>query len=93
MIGQFADLLASIPPGTMTVAVRHPLLGAMYQDPFAPGPSPIGDAIRWMGFTVEVYPGPPRPEDVNAPSLGSNLAILGLAAGGLGLWLLLGKRR
>lgn len=86
-----ADLIAAIPPGTVTVAVRSPL-GVAYADPFAPGPSPIADALRWLGTTIEVYPGPPRPEDVNAPSLSQNLAIAGLLLGG-GLVYMLTRRR
>jgi len=92
MVGQFADLLASIPPGTVTVAVRHPIFGSSYLDPFGPGPSPISAMIQTLGFSVNVYPGPPRPEDTDAPSLTNNLAVLGLVAGGTIAWLLLRKR-
>lgn len=90
-VGQFEELLASIPPGTVTVAVRTPL-GVMVADPFAPGSSQIGDTLRMLGVSINVYPGPPRPEDLSAPSLSTNLAVIGLLAGGFGLYWLTRRR-
>ena len=87
-----ADVLAAIPPGAVTVAVRTPL-GVTYADPFAPGPSPVADTLKWLGVEIAVYPGPPRDEDVNAASLGQNLAIAGLVVGGLAAYFLLGRSR
>lgn len=80
-MASITDVLASIPPGTVTVAVRTPL-GVAYADPFAPGPSPVSDTLKWLGVEIAVYPGEPRPEDVSAPSLGTNLTIAGLVVGG-----------
>jgi len=91
MVGQLTDLIASIPPGTVTVAVRTPL-GVMVTDPFAPGASSVGDTLRMLGVSVDVYPGPPRPEDLAAPSLASNLTVLGLVGAGLLAWTFLKRR-
>lgn len=88
MAPSVTDLLAAIPPGAVTVAVRTPL-GVAYADPFAPGPSPITDALKYLGVEVAVYPGPPRDEDVLASSLSDNLSIAGLVLmGGVAWWLL-----
>lgn len=87
-----ADLLASISPGMVTVALRTPL-GVAYADPFAPGPSPVADALKFLGVSVDVYPGPPRDEDVMAPQLGTNLQVAALVVGGLTLAAFLRWRR
>jgi hypothetical protein len=80
-MASIADVLAAIPPGALTVAVRTPL-GVSYADPFAPGPSPVSDTLKWLGVEIAVYPGPPRDEDINAASLGQNLTVAGLVAAG-----------
>lgn len=87
-----ADFLASIPPGMVTVALRTPL-GVAYTDPFAPGPSPVADALKFLGVSVDVYPGPPRQEDIDAPQLGANLQVAALVVGGLAFAAIMRWRR
>lgn len=91
-MASIADVLAAIPPGALTVAVRTPL-GVSYADPFAPGPSPVADTLKWLGVEIAVYPGPPRQEDLDAASLGTNLTIAGLVIGGVAIMYLTRNRR
>ena len=80
-IGQLTDLLARIQPGTLTTVLRTPL-GVLIQDPFSQDASQVGALLHSLGISLDVYMGPPRAEDLAAPSLTQNLMVAGLLVGG-----------
>lgn len=79
--GQLTDLLSRIQPGTLTTVLRTPL-GVLIQDPFSPEASQLGNLLRSLNISLDVYMGPPRAEDLTAPSLTQNLTVVGLLIGG-----------
>jgi hypothetical protein len=91
MPGQLPDLSSAvaqftagqlIPPGTVYVALTTPL-GNAYIDPFAAAQDPTTQRVlQALGIGVTFGVGPVPQEIAAAPSLVSNLGVIGLVVGG-----------
>lgn len=86
------DLFDLVPPGTVHLVLTTPL-GTAILDPFAPPDPTTTQVLQALGIGVTVRLGPPSAEEVGQPSLGENLKVLGLLAGGALLFYMTTRRR